>query len=159
MNRNDGTDIDFHPQEVDDLKGELKKAKEQVEATQNEVEWWRVKHYQVRQTTLVLVRSISQLANHQEQYHMRQQVRDLEDEINALKEENIQAGRHSRQAIAERRDNRQVSTLRATCPLAVLTTPPFHDRDETKFLMRYDASCVRCRRQRHACEWLCRRHY
>ncbi len=28
----DGTDIDFHPQEVDDLKDELKKAKEQVEA-------------------------------------------------------------------------------------------------------------------------------
>ncbi len=58
MNRKDGTDIDFHPQEVDDLKDELKKAKEQAEAGQNEAEWWRVKHYQVRQTTLVLVTTI-----------------------------------------------------------------------------------------------------
>ncbi len=48
---------------------------------------------------------------------MHQQVRDLEDEINTLKEENIQAGCHSREGIAERRENRQVSTLRATPPL------------------------------------------
>ncbi|KAK0235063.1 hypothetical protein EDD85DRAFT_954589 [Armillaria nabsnona] len=60
-------------EEVDDLKDKLKKAKEQAEVGQNEAEWWQVKHYQ-------------------EQYHMCQQVRDLEDEIIALKEENIQAG-------------------------------------------------------------------
>ncbi len=57
-NRKDGTDIDFHPQEVNDLKDELKKVKEQVEASQNKAEWWRVKHYQVRQTALVLVTTI-----------------------------------------------------------------------------------------------------
>ncbi len=58
MNQKDRPDIDFHPQEVNDLKDELKKAKEQVEAGQNEAEWWRVKHYQVRQTALILVRTI-----------------------------------------------------------------------------------------------------
>ncbi|PBK81602.1 hypothetical protein ARMGADRAFT_1039190 [Armillaria gallica] len=34
-------------------------------------------------------------------------VRDLEDEITALQEENIQAGRHSREGVAECRENRQ----------------------------------------------------
>ncbi|KAK0445819.1 hypothetical protein EV421DRAFT_1902185 [Armillaria borealis] len=75
-------------EEVNDLKDELKQAKERVEAGQNEAEWWQVRHYQ-------------------EQYHTRQQVHDLEDEINTLREENIQAGRHSREGVAERRENRQ----------------------------------------------------
>ncbi len=48
---------------------------------------------------------------------MCQQVHDLEDEINALKEENIQAGCHSREGIAKRWENCQVSTLRVTPPL------------------------------------------
>lgn len=42
---------------------------------------------------------------------MRQQVRDLKDEITALQEENIQAGRHSQEGVAEHLENRQVCTL------------------------------------------------
>ncbi|KAK0231648.1 hypothetical protein EDD85DRAFT_956408 [Armillaria nabsnona] len=67
---------DQSKQEVNNLKDKLKKAKEQAEEGQNEVEWWQVKHYQ-------------------EQYCMHQEVCDLEDEIIALKDENIQAGCHS----------------------------------------------------------------
>ncbi len=57
-NRKDGTDIDFHPQEVDDLKDELKKAKEQAEAGQNEAEWVASKALPGQQTALVLVTTI-----------------------------------------------------------------------------------------------------
>ncbi len=45
---------------------------------------------------------------------MGQQVRDLEDEITALQEENTRAGRHSREAATERQQNRLVSAMKAT---------------------------------------------
>ncbi|PBK85039.1 hypothetical protein ARMGADRAFT_1087946 [Armillaria gallica] len=74
-------------EEVDDLKEELKEAKAKAEACQTEADWWRVTHYQY-------------------QHRMGQQVRDLEDEIMALQEENTQAGRRSREAAAECQQNR-----------------------------------------------------